>query len=176
MKLLFKNTTKYNKELYFKFNEFHNEKFGLKYEIYTLLLAILFLYCSIINFKNRIYYLGFLFIIILVSFIIWRFFRPVFVFKKEVKSKKISKCQSFTFCFYSIYLTIINKDKKTTLPYFKIKKVFEADEEFFLYLDKNHALLLRKDCFTIGNSNDFTNFIKKKCFLRYKKDQKIDKI
>jgi len=171
-KPLFKNTTIYNKKIYINFNNFHINKFGFKYDIYTLLLAILFLYCIVIIFKNKVYYLGFLFILGLISFIIWRLFRPIITFKKEVNSRKIVKHQKFTYCFYNYFFDILNDNKKSSLSYFRIRKIFETDNEFYLYLDKTHALLLDKSSFTIGTSEEFSKFIKKKCWYKYKKEDR----
>jgi len=173
MKILFENTTTYNKNLYLRFNEFHNNKYGLKYELYTLLFAIIMLYCIILNFKNKVYHFGFLFILILITYIFWRFFRPVFTFKKEINSQKITEHQKFTYQFYKYYFKILHKKEQSYLSYFKIRIIFETDKEYYLYLDKTHALLLDKDCFTVGTSDEFSNFIKKKCWYKYKKEKNL---
>ena len=56
-----------------------------------------------------------------------------------------------------------------TVKYLNLRKVFETKDFFYLYLDKTHAFIINKKNFSIGTSLDFSRFIKKKCFLRFKK-------
>ena len=41
LKILFKNETKYNKEIYENFLNFHNKKFHFKYTLYTAAIIML---------------------------------------------------------------------------------------------------------------------------------------
>ena len=74
MKPIFKNTTKYSKEIYMKFLEFHNQKYGLKYQIYTILFIILLIYCIIINIKYQNTLPAIIFTIVLGLVIYQRYF------------------------------------------------------------------------------------------------------
>ena len=169
MEILFQNKTTYNKELYLKFNEFHIEKFGLKYELEMLLFILMFIYCIILNLKNRSIYLSLLLIITLIIYILWKVFKPIFIYKNELKSRKIIKNHTFTYDFYKYFFKITYKKKTITIFYFKLKKLYETNENYYLYIDKNHAFLLDKNNFTIGNSKSFTEFINKKCLFRLRK-------
>ena len=173
MKLLFKNTTEYNQDLYLKFCEFHNEKFGLRYEIVTLLIIALFLYCIILGIQNKAFHLVAIFLIMLIMYVFWRFFKPVFNFKKEIKSKKITKHQKFTFCFYKYFFKIIHNNKMDYAFYFMIKKIYETEDVYYLYTDKTHALLLDKNSFKIGTSEEFSKFLKRKLWYKYRKVKKF---
>ena len=52
--------------------------------------------------------------------------------------------------------------KLVKVSYWKIYKLFETDEFFYIYIDKNHAFLLKKDKFSIGNVDDFNIFLKRR--------------
>ena len=56
--------------------------------------------------------------------------------------------------------------------YFQIKKIFETEENFFLYTDDKHSLILDKDGFEIGSAKEFSKFIKKKCPFKYNNENK----
>ena len=53
----------------------------------------------------------------------------------------------------------------------KLHKVFETKEYFYLYVNEDTAFLVSKNGFKLGNSNDFSEFIKKKCLLKYSKQK-----
>ena len=64
-KLLFKNTTQYSKKLYDEFTRFHTNKNFLVYEIFTVFIIILLMYCIFATLKEKFIMLGILFILIL---------------------------------------------------------------------------------------------------------------
>ena len=143
MKVLFKNKTKYTKEMYKEFLEFHEEKYGTTYYLYT--------------------------IIFILAFVFWRFYHPIKTVKKEIKSKKIEEEQEFTFKFYDKNFLLYGKKLNVKMYYWQLKRVFETEDKFYLYLDKTDAFILDKQGFEIGNVDDFREFIKRKCIFRYKK-------
>lgn len=169
MKVLFKNKTKYTKQLYSDFLKFHVKKFGFTTDLYTLTICLLILFCLIIQIKNHNYPLIFLFIVAFFAFIIYRIFHPISLVKKEVQSPKIAKETIFTFTFYDKYLKCSDLKTYYKISYFKLFKVYETNQFFYLYTDKTHSFLLDKSNFVIGNSEDFSTFIKKKCRFKYKK-------
>lgn len=83
MEILFKNKTKYTKQIYQKYLEFHQNKFGLKYKFITILVFLLLSFCFIINLKYSNYNTAFVFIIALISFFIYIFFAPTKKYKKN---------------------------------------------------------------------------------------------
>lgn len=166
MKILFKNITKYNKENCDNFINFHADKYGKKELLKYLLMFIVFLYMLILNiiYKNWYFILALIAILILAYFINNR--------KQAKKQKKKKRVQEYTFYFYERYIKIKYKRQFDRILYLQIKKIFETDKNFFLYTDDKHSLILDKEGFTIGNSKQFSKFIKKKCPFKYSNENK----
>ena len=108
--------------------------------------------------------------IIFTFFILWRLFRPVYEVKKEYQSKKIADEQTFIFKFYENCFVITNKLQYSKVRYFKLYKIFETTDFFYLYIDKEHAFLIDKNGFTFGSAEEFSKFIHKKCLFKYKNE------
>lgn len=166
MKILFKNTTKYDKENCDNFVNFHADKYGKKELLKYLLMFIVFVYMLIFNviYKNWYFILALIAILILAYFINNK--------KQAKKQKKKKRVQEYTFYFYERYIKIKYKRQFDRILYLQIKKIFETDKNFFLYTDDKHSLILDKEGFTIGNSKQFSKFIKKKCPFKYSKENK----
>lgn len=169
LKILFKNTTKYSKSIYTKFLQFHKKQYGLKYSLYTALISFLLLFCIIVQLKVHNIALIVVFCTIIVCFFLWRYVRPITEVNKEFQSQKIQSEEEFTFIFYEKCIKILGKSKAYSLKYYQLYKIFETDSFFYLYIDSKHSLLLDKHSFLIGSSNDFSNFIHKKCWYKFKK-------
>ncbi len=167
MKVLFKNRTKYSKEIYEEFLGFHQEKYGTRYYAYTALIAIALLFCIILQIQSKHYWIALLTIFILALFLIWRIYNPTKIIQKEMKSKKIEKEQEFIFKFFEKNFYIYSKKLNRHVYYWQIRKVFETEEFFYLYIDKTHAFLLDKKGFEVGNIQDFSKFMKQKCKFRF---------
>lgn len=166
MKILFKNTTKYDKENCGNFLNFHADKYGKKELLKYLLMFIVFVYMLIFNviYKNWYFILSLIVILILAYFIENK--------KEAKKEKKKKRVQEYTFYFYERYIKIKYKRQFDRILYLQIKKIFETDKNFFLYTDDKHSLILDKEGFTIGNSKQFSKFIKKKCPFKYSNENK----
>jgi len=162
MKILFKNTTKYDKENRENLLNFHLKKYGKKELRNTLLLGIAILYIVICNIINVNWY--FLIILLPIGLLAY-YINNKIVEKRKEKSKK-QKNKEFTFFFYERYIKIKFKRQFERMAYFEIKKVFETEENFFLYTDDTQ-LILDKDGFSIGTAKEFTEFMKRKCPFRY---------
>ena len=93
MKVLFKNKTKYTKEMYKEFLEFHEEKYGTTYYLYTIIFILAFVFCIVMQLKYANYLLALITAITLIGFVFWRFYHPIKTVKKEIKSKKIEEEQ-----------------------------------------------------------------------------------
>lgn len=163
MKILFKNTTKYDKENRDNFINFHKEKFGTRELIKAILIAIPISYMIIFNIIN----MGWYSLLILIPLCVLVYFINKYVTKKKKEKKKKQKNREFTFFFYEKYVKIKCKRQFERWNYFEFKKVFETDENFFLYTDDQHSLILDKEGFEVGDPKDFTEFIKKKCHFKY---------
>ena len=166
-KPIFKNVTKYNAKNYNNFIQFHNDKFGNSYFFITLLFTILIIYIFVMNILNKNFVLCLILLCGLFLFLYFRLFVPVKEYKDNSKMLKNNKQLTYTFTFYKNFFTI----NKKRYYYFSLHKVFETKDYFYLYINENNAALLSKDGFKLGNCNDFTNFIKKKCLLKYKESK-----
>ena len=166
MKILFKNTTEYNRENYDEFIKFHQEKFGLKTLIRIGIISLCILYIIIMNliYKNLMG-VGIILLIVLIAYGLnkLRVSEQNQDRKKNIKSKK-----KFTFFFYENYIKVKSGRKFQRIMYFELHKIFQTEEYFFLYTDEDHSLILSKDGFEIGTPKAFELFIKKKCPLKYK--------
>jgi len=162
MELLFENTTKYTKMVYRKFVEFHYKKYKIPYILYTIAVIIFILIGLILQISHHNFSLAILLCCGLTFFILWRLLHPVHVISKEYKSNKIQKEKEYTFKFYSNYFTVQDKKELFEIKYYKLYKIFETSDFFYLYLTKKQAFLVDKSKFKNNNSNAFSNFIKKK--------------
>ena len=167
MKILFKNKTKYTAEAYEEYLNFHQNKFGFSYDLYTIFVVILLVVCMYLQIRYNYWYLAIVFLLILIGFIYYRFFYPVKKISNEVHSEKFKKEKEFTFVFYEKNFEIRDKIYKEKSNYHKLKHIYETEKFFYLYINKDHAYLLDKSGFITGTSKDFSNFIKQKCFLKY---------
>ena len=167
LKILFKNTTIYNEEIYNEFLVFHNKKYHLSYTFYTAFIIMLIIYCLAVQIIYHNYTLAIAFCCFFTIFFLWRFLHPYTIVKKELESEKIVKSKSFSFVFYNNKIKIRDRQNFTITYYFKLRKVFETEKFYYLYIDRTHAYVLDKNCFSIGNSSDFSSFIKKKCRFKY---------
>lgn len=169
LKALFKNKTTYSKEVYDKFLEFHRNKFGLRYKIYNILIIGIILACIVYLVAYHIYSSAIVFCLILVGFIIWRFFKPISDVVKEYKSDKIQNSTTYIFNFYDNYFTVQDKKNISKMRYHKLRKIFSTKDFFYLYIDKTHSFLIDKSGFIVGSPKDFYTFVKKKkSFLPFK--------
>ena len=167
MKIFFKNKTKYSRDLYDEYLEFHRKKYTLKYTLYTALVIFAILFCITLQVVNHYYSLAIILCFALTLFFLWRNLHPVYEVTKDYNSKKIVNENEFTFIFYNKYFKIYGRKEISELNYFKIYRVFETDTFFYIYVDKTHSLLLNKDGFTKGAPEDFTKFIKHKVLWKY---------
>lgn len=168
MKLLFENTTKYTQEIYNTFLEFHSKKFGFSYVLYNVISIALILFCIVMLVAYHYLTIAIFLCCILTGFILWRYLHPIMEVSKEFNSEKIQKETSFTFKFYKTFFTCQDDKFISKIKYYKLRKVFETDNFFYLYIDRNHSFLIDKSKFKYNNSSDFSNFIKKKLWFNYK--------
>lgn len=166
MKVLFKNTTKYDKENCNNFVNFHSNKYGKKELVKFIIIAIVFIYIFIFNiiYKNWYFFVVGAIVITLIYLINK---------KRNTKQKKTKKkIKQYTFYFYDRYIKIRYRRQFDRMLYFQIKKIFETEENFFLYTDDKHSLILDKNGFEIGSVEEFSKFIKKKCPFKYNNENK----
>lgn len=166
MKPLFKNITKYNAKNYNQFIKFHGEKFNFSYNMYTIAMAILLIYCIILNIIQKNITFILLFLTILILLFLFRMYFPMKRYQKTKKQYSKNKETNISFTFYKFYFSVGEK----TFPYSRLYKVFETKDYFYLYTDDENAALVSKNGFNLGTAEEFSEFIKKKCFFKYKKE------
>ena len=112
MEKLFENTTTYTKDVYSEFVKFHNEKYNLRYHLYTLFVLSLIVFCMVSQFLYGNITIGILFIFVMVIFLMWRVFHPILFTKKEASSNKVKNQLKNTYSFYNGYMKISNATRK----------------------------------------------------------------
>ena len=154
MKILFKNKTKYTENSYKKFLEFHSNKF-----LFTFI---------ILYFFNHFYLQAFLAMILLALFLVLKIIKPTLKVKKDFESDKIQNEKIFKFIFCKNYLKIYNNLKYDKVKYTKLYKIFETTDFFYLYVDDENSLLVDKKGFYYGTADEFSKFLKKNYWFKYK--------
>ena len=89
LKILFKNITKYDKEIYTDFLKFHQKVFGLKYSLYTAFVIGLLLILVAMQIRNHNMNLAIILCSIITGFFLWRYLHPASEVTKEFNSAKI---------------------------------------------------------------------------------------
>lgn len=168
MKILFKNKTKYSKSSYIEFLEFHNKKFGLKDKMSFFSATILILICIIFYFFKKLYLQSFLSLVILIIYLIWKLYRPQILVKKDMNSEKIVKEKNFKYEFYQNYFKLFDDYNFDKIKYTKLYKIFETTDFFYLYVDDENSLLVEKKGFYYGTADEFSKFLKKNYWFKYK--------
>lgn len=166
MKPLFKNVTKYNSKNYNQFIKFHGEKFNFSYNMYTIVMSVLLIYCIVLNIIQKNIPFILLFLSMLILMFLFRMYFPMKRYQKTKKQFSKNKETSISFTFYKFYFSVGEK----TFPYMRLFKVFETKDYFYLYIDDENAVLVSKNGFKLGTAEEFSEFIKKKCFFKYKKE------
>lgn len=169
MEKLFENKTTYTQETYVEFLKFHNKTYNLSYMLYTVFWIALLLLSIYLSFAGNMRTQGVLLTIVLIGFVFYRIYRPKMIVDKEMKSEKVSDNNTNTFNFYDKNFVVENNNGSFTYKYILLRKVFETKTFFYLYVTKEDAFLVAKDSFTVGTSEGFSDFIKKKCSLKYRK-------
>lgn len=164
---LFVNKTTYTKDMYVEFLKFHNKKYNPIYIAYTLFWAFLFFLCIILSFDSGSRTQGVLVTIILICFLIYRIVRPQLIVDKEMNSDKLEGNITNTFTFYEKNFEVKNANGKFIYKYSNLRKIFETQDYFYLYVTKENAFLLSKSAFSFGTSYTFSKFIKTKCRFKY---------
>jgi len=166
MKVIFENTTIYTPRFYKDFIYFHSNKYGMTNAVFTITFTLLLLYCIIMNILQKNFIVSLIFLLILLGLIAYKIYLPVCRLKKTLKNQKNKQDNTFNFKFYDKYFKVNDKQ----FYYIDLHRIFETKNFYYLYLNKEKAALLSKSGFKKGNPIDFSDFIKKKCFLKFKKE------
>lgn len=170
MEILFENKTAYTKDLYDTYIKFHSRKYGVQelivYAFFAFLLIMLIIR-SIMDFKwKAIAIWG------AVGVVIYFCRKRIFKNREQYKKIAIRKTEKAVYKFYNRYFEATYQGVTTKMSYFKIKRVFELSDRYYLYLDKSHACVMLKDAFTKGEEKDFREFLDTKGLFKIKKVKK----
>ncbi len=168
MQPLFKNKSTLSTNTYIHLVEFHQLKNNWKYWLYTATISLLFIVCTAFQIAANNYFVCFLLLICFIAFLLYRFIEPYHKTKKELGSDKVQNTLVNYYFFYEKYFRIKNNIGSSKLRYYKLYKVYENDDSFYLYLNKNNAFILEKNGFIIGDEKSFKSFIKNKVKFRFK--------
>lgn len=170
--LLFKNKTSLSEENYIKLLKFHNKMNNWKYWLYTAIFVIAFLTCASVLIVNHEYTTALFIFLIALLFIGYRTVYPYYKVEKEVKKDKIQSNLQNVFYFYDKKFEVTNEQEDRIMRYSRLYKVYENKEFFYMYLDKENALVLEKSGFEKGDPDSFGKFLKEKIKSKYKKINK----
>ena len=70
--------------------------------------------------------------------------------KYETKGNKRKEIKKYVFCFYENYMKVKYKKQEDRVLYLEFKKIFETKDNFFLYTDDTHSMILDKKGFNVG--------------------------
>ncbi len=168
MKKLFVNKTTYNKDTYMEFLRFHAKTFNFHYITYTIFWVALFALCIYLSFSSNNRVQGMTITFILIGFLAYRIYHPKSVVDKELKSDKIADNNTNTFTFFDNYFEVSNKNGTFNYRYFMLHRIYETKSYFYLYVTRENAFILSKKTFSLGKSEEFSQFLKKKFVFKYR--------
>ena len=94
--------------------------------------------------------------------------RPNLIVEKTKKSKKVSGEFVNNYEFFKNYFKVKNQDGEAQVVYFKLYRVVETKDFFYIYISRQYAFIVSKQGFTKGTTEEFSEFMKKKMFTKYK--------
>lgn len=168
-KALFKNKTTYTQDIYVEFLQFHSKTYSFSYTLYTVFWALLLLLCMYLSFGSGNFFQGTVLTLGLIVFILYRVYHPKNIVKKEKESDKFTNNNTNTFKFFDKNFEVKNNNGSFVFKYFMLHRIFETKDFFYLYVNRENAFLVSKSAFSLGTSDDFSKFIKKKCGIKFKK-------
>ncbi len=168
MEKLFENKTKYSQKEYDIFIESYIKEYAISDNIYIFFYIAFFGICMIFAFIEKEIILGILLLMGLIVYLWFKIIRPNYLVEQTKKSHKVSGNFINKYEFYKNHFNVENPDGKAQIFYFKLYRVVETKSYFYIYISRQYAFIVSKLGFTQGKSEDFSSFIKKKLFTKYK--------
>lgn len=169
MEKLFENRTKFSQKEYDIFLESYKNEFEKSDYGYIVYYIVFFGFCMILAFMQGEIILGITLLVGLGIYLWFKIIRSNKLVEKTKKSQKVSGNFVNKYEFYKNYFKVENSEGKTQILYFKLYRVVETKSYFYIYISRQYAYIVSKLGFTEGNSENFSEFIKKKVHMRYKK-------
>ena len=168
MEKLFENKTKYSDKEYSAFLTSYKEEF-FKTEIAYMFFNIAFFgMCMIFAFKENEKILALALLIGLLVYAWVKIIRPIIAVRKDQKSHKFSGHFVNNYEFYKNFFKVQNSDGNAQIVYLNLYRVVETKTYFYMYISREYAFIVSKLGFTKGTPEEFSKFIKKKVFTKYK--------
>lgn len=168
MEKIFENKTNYSEKEYDIFLESYKKEFATSENVYIIIYTMFFGFCMILAFIEKEFLLGIALLIGLGIYLWYKIIRPNKLVEKTKKSQKVSGSFVNNYDFYQNYFKVENSEGKAQILYFKLYRVVETKDYFYIYISRRYAFIVSKAGFTKGNKVDFSKFIKKKVFTKYK--------
>lgn len=165
---LFENKTKYSQKEYDIFLKSYEEEYATSDRVYMTFYILFFGLCMIFAFRKKEFILAIALLIGLGIYLWYKIIRPFKAVEKDKKSPKLSGSFTNKYEFYKNYFKVENPEGKAQILYFKLYRVVETKSYFYIYISRQYAFIVSKLGFTEGKAEDFSKFIKKKVFSRYK--------
>lgn len=172
MEKRFENKTKYSQKEYDIFLESYKNEYATSENAYIVVYTTFFGFCMILAFIEKEFLLGIALLIGLLIYLWYKVIRPNKLVEKTKKSQKVSGSFVNNYDFYQNYFKVENSEGKAQILYFKLYRVVETKDYFYIYVSRQYAFIVSKAGFTKGNKEDFSKFIKKKVFTKYKNRMK----
>lgn len=168
MEKLFENKTKYSQKEYDIFIESYIKEYATSDNIYIFFYIAFFGFCMVYAFIEKEIILGIILLVGLIVYLWFKIIRPNQLVEKTKKSRKVSGNFVNKYEFYKNYFKVENPDGNAQVLYLKLYRVVETKSYFYIYISREYAFIVSKLGFTKGKSEDFSKFLKKKVFTRYK--------
>ncbi len=170
-----------DKEIFFIENEYDNDTYIRLYDFYistiqkpNMIILLIFYILSVIAFlygliilnadlKSYVIVEGVFTAFVIIAYGFPRLRREInkkFIYSKHHKYNKKQQ-----FYFYAEHLIVKEGNIEAKYRYFKIYRVYETDDDFFLRIDKNITLIIPKN--KISNIAKFEEFIEKKFLNKF---------
>ena len=169
MELLFKNITKSSKKIYDQFLDFHNKRYKKRDNIQKTFFIIAASYMIIFNIIHNEFRMVLIISLLAAIYLVGNNYQQKKVVKKEYKSDKVVKEKLIVYYFYDKKFEIELNNQKQEFKYYQIYRIHQDEYNIYLYTDKTHTFIIDKNGFEIGTMQEFRNFLRQKCKLRFKK-------
>ena len=168
MEDLFENKTKYSEKVYNIFLKSYEEEYSKVDNLYMIYNIVFFGTCMFFAFIEKEIILGICILIGLLIYMWYKFIRPIKREKKTRKSPKMNGNYVNTYRFYKNYFDVKNPDGDAQIAYFKIYRMVETKEYYYIYISREHAFVVSKFGFTKGDYMEFSIFMRKLLKRKYK--------
>lgn len=164
--ILFENETKCTEKEYNIFIKVHDKEYAISELIYTIGYTIFLVFCGILLVLNKDLIAGIFVLCLGIAFFMYRNIHPKKLEKEQ--RKKIKQPIKNKYNFYNHYFETYNAEGNSTTFYFKIYKIIETNDSYYIYVNREFAFMVSKKGFVKGDVKSFTKFLKKKRRFKYR--------